>query len=92
MTDYICMICGTSTKDSPPDMDDEGEWKCMECETWNDRPSAVLYAAAPDMLAALECAYQKLSFWMDEDKWDAGDEAAMVQIWAAISKAKGADQ
>jgi hypothetical protein len=51
---------------------------------------ASLIAAAPEMLAALEQAYQKLSFWMDEDKWDDGDEKAMVQIWEAISKAKGA--
>lgn len=42
-----------------------------------------------EMLAALERAYQKLGFWMDDDKWDDSDEAAMEQIWAAISKAKG---
>jgi hypothetical protein len=41
------------------------------------------------MLDALELAYQKLGFWMDEEKWDDGDEAAMVQIWEAISKAGG---
>jgi hypothetical protein len=41
------------------------------------------------MLDALELAYQKLGFWMDEEKWDDGDEAAMVRIWEAISKAGG---
>lgn len=50
---------------------------------------ASLVSAAPDMLAALERAYQKLGFWMDEDKWDDGDESTMEQIWAAIAKAKG---
>ena len=52
------------------------------------KANADLIAAAPDMLAALERAYQKLGFWMDDDKWDDSDEAAMEQIWAAISKAK----
>jgi hypothetical protein len=56
-----------------------------ECEV-----NARLIAAAPDMLAALERAYQKLGFWMDDDKWDDGDEAVMVQIWAALAKARGA--
>lgn len=51
--------------------------------------NAHLIAAAPDMLAALERAYEKLGFWMDDDKWDHGDESAMVQIWEAISKARG---
>ena len=55
------------------------------------KANANLIAAAPDMLAALERAYQKLGFWMDDDKWDDGDEAAMEQIWVAISKAKGAN-
>jgi hypothetical protein len=41
------------------------------------------------MLDALELAYQKLGFWMDEEKWDHGDEAAMVRIWEAITKARG---
>jgi hypothetical protein len=41
------------------------------------------------MLDALELAYQKLGFWMDEEKWDDGDEAAMVRIWEAITKARG---
>lgn len=51
--------------------------------------NAHLIAAAPDMLDALERAYQKLSFWMDDDKWDHGDEKALELIWAAIAKAKG---
>jgi hypothetical protein len=50
---------------------------------------AHLVAAAPDLLAALEQAYQKLGLWMDHEKWDREDEAAMVQIWGAIAKAKG---
>lgn len=50
---------------------------------------ASLVSAAPDMLVALERAYQKLGFWMDEDKWDDGDESTMEQIWVAIAKAKG---
>lgn len=50
---------------------------------------AHLVAAAPDLLAALETAYQALSLWMDKEGWEDSDETAMVQMWAAISKAKG---
>lgn len=71
----------------------KGRIAMMDCE--NDafwaaelEANAALIVAAPDMLAALERAYQKLGFWMDDDKWDDSDEAAMEQIWAAISKAK----
>lgn len=40
------------------------------------------------MLAALTLAYQKLGYWMDEDKWDSSDEATMEEIWAAIEAAE----
>jgi hypothetical protein len=53
------------------------------------RNAKMLRDAAPDLLAALEQAYQKLGLWMDHEKWDREDEAAMVQIWGAIAKAKG---
>lgn len=74
----------------------KGRIAMMDCEAdafWAAEleANANLIAAAPDMLAALERAYQKLGFWMDDDKWDDSDEAAMVQIWSAISKAKGAN-
>lgn len=62
-----------------------------EPEKGTGAANAALIAAAPEMLEALERAYQKLGFWMDDDKWDDSDEAAMVQIWTAISKAKGAE-
>jgi len=50
---------------------------------------AHLVAAAPDLLAALEAAYQTLGLWMANECWEDSDETAMVQMWAAISKAKG---
>ena len=53
--------------------------------------NAHLIAAAPDMLVALIAAYQTLSIWMDKEGWEDSDETAMVQMWAAITKAKGVD-
>jgi hypothetical protein len=51
--------------------------------------NAALIAAAPEMLAALERAYETFSLWMDIEGWDNSDETAMAQMWAAIAKAKG---
>ena len=74
----------------------KGRIAMMDCENdafWDAEleANAALIVAAPDMLAALEQAYQQLNTWMNDDKWDDEDEAVMEQIWAAISKAKGAD-
>jgi hypothetical protein len=51
--------------------------------------NAALIAAAPEMLAALERAYETFSLWLDIEGWDNSDETAMAQMWAAIAKAKG---
>jgi hypothetical protein len=56
------------------------------------KEATALFAAAPDMLAALIAAYQALSLWMDKEGWEDSDETAMVQMWAAITKAKGIDE
>ena len=51
--------------------------------------NARLIAAAPELLAALETAYNQLATWIDSDAWDADDERALELIGAAIAKAKG---
>jgi hypothetical protein len=53
------------------------------------KEATALFAAAPEMLAALERAYETFSLWLDIEGWDNSDETAMVQMWAAIAKAKG---
>ncbi len=51
---------------------------------------AVLVAAAPDLLAALEAAYRHFLQHMERDWFDDDDHDAMQKMFDAIAKAKGA--
>jgi hypothetical protein len=56
----------------------------------NHEANARLIAAAPDLLAALETAYEMLVDSWGEEQISAGDDQVANVIKAAIDRAKGA--